>query len=249
MGMNDRSADRKSHTHAIGLRREEGIENPIGYRRIDSYPRIFDRHQQPVWFGGFRGYGKHLLAVRDRGHGFNRIHDQVQQHLLQMNPVTEDQPIVGARFGAKHNAMPLKLTLREHQHIPDSIIDVELRWLRRGVPSERPKISKHISRSLGLAHHARERIAHFVDIGLAPVQPAQTSFAVRHDRAEWLVDLLRKQASELAHRRQPGDAGELRPGTSQRLLDASTLGDVHNRTDEYPVPGLIIRGYAFPVSG
>jgi hypothetical protein len=34
MRLNDRSADGKPHTHAVWFRREQGLEDAIGYRRI-----------------------------------------------------------------------------------------------------------------------------------------------------------------------------------------------------------------------
>src|SRR5258708_33964694 len=93
MGADDRPADRESHAHALGLRREEGVEDPIGYRRIKPRSAILDRDPQPAWFHGFPGYCPSLRAVPDRGHGFNRVHEQVQQPLLARNPVTKDRPI------------------------------------------------------------------------------------------------------------------------------------------------------------
>ena len=45
MGVNDRSADRKSRVHAGGLRREDGIEDAIGPPRIAPRSGIF--HGEP----------------------------------------------------------------------------------------------------------------------------------------------------------------------------------------------------------
>jgi len=36
-------------------------------------------------------------------HGFDAIHDQVQQHLLQLNPVAQDRLIAGGQVGVKHD--------------------------------------------------------------------------------------------------------------------------------------------------
>src|SRR6266850_3510491 len=65
MGLDDRSADRQPDAHAVGLRREEGVEDAIGSRRIQSHARVFDRNEYAGLFGGFRGYRQYSRAVRD----------------------------------------------------------------------------------------------------------------------------------------------------------------------------------------
>ncbi len=88
--------------------------------------------------------------------------------------------------------MPLQLAAREQQHFLNGVVDVELRHLRPGFLSESPKTADHAAGALGVPHHARERNPRFVEVGLVPVQPVQTSFGIGHDRAERLVYLMRE---------------------------------------------------------
>jgi cytochrome o ubiquinol oxidase subunit 3 len=45
MRLDDRSADGKPHTHAVWFRREQGLEEAIGYRRIYARAGILDRNK------------------------------------------------------------------------------------------------------------------------------------------------------------------------------------------------------------
>jgi len=45
MSLDNRTADRQAHAHAIRLRREEGIEQLTGVRRVDANTAIPDLNQ------------------------------------------------------------------------------------------------------------------------------------------------------------------------------------------------------------
>ena len=138
----------------------------------------------------------------------------------------------------QHDVVPLQLAAGERQHFPDGVVDVELREFGPGFLGERPQAADHLAGARSIPHNARERVPRFLEIGLVPVQPAQTSLAIGHDAAQGLIDLMGDGGHQLAHRRQPRDAGEFRLRVSQRLLGVSALGDVHDRADEFEVAGL-----------
>jgi len=52
MGFDDRSANRKPHTHAAGLGREEGFEDSIRVGRIDARARVLDSDHDAASLGG-----------------------------------------------------------------------------------------------------------------------------------------------------------------------------------------------------
>ncbi len=38
--------------------------------------------------------------------GFDAVHDQVQKHLLQLNAITRDRPVVHGQIGTQHDVVP-----------------------------------------------------------------------------------------------------------------------------------------------
>jgi len=88
MGLDDRPADRQPDAHAVGLRREEGVEDAIGSGRIQPHAVSSTATSTPArsWFRDIVAPS----AVRDCAHGFNAVHDQIQHDLLQLDPVSKD---------------------------------------------------------------------------------------------------------------------------------------------------------------
>jgi hypothetical protein len=39
-------------------------------------------------------------------HSFDAVHDQVQKHLLQLNAITRDRPVVHGQIGTQHDLVP-----------------------------------------------------------------------------------------------------------------------------------------------
>src|ERR1700719_3447175 len=90
VGIDDRPADRKSHTHAAGFGGEEGGEQPV--RILGGDPDAAIRYTYEHLFGLVLAGSDHQFAwpIRDRLHRFNAVHHQVNDHLLQLDPITKD---------------------------------------------------------------------------------------------------------------------------------------------------------------
>ena len=70
MRLDDRSADGDPHTHTVRFRREQGLEDAIGCRRIYARARILDRNKHAARFDAFRRYRQYLRAI---GRPTNRV--------------------------------------------------------------------------------------------------------------------------------------------------------------------------------
>ena len=89
MGIDDRPADRQPQPRSAGLRREERFENALPMRRIDARPAIVHCYEDARVF--LLGADQQLSCSRlDRAHCFNRVEDQVQDDLLQLNAIPLD---------------------------------------------------------------------------------------------------------------------------------------------------------------
>ena len=89
--VDDRAADRQAHAHAAGFGGEEGIEQPIGI--LGGHADTAVAHRDQNLAGLILSRPDHQLArpVRDRLHRFNAVDDEVEDDLLQLDPIGEDQ--------------------------------------------------------------------------------------------------------------------------------------------------------------
>ena len=86
MGVDDRPANRQPHPRAAGLRGVKCIEHALEMRRIEARPGIAHRHNDTcvVLLGADQQLSWLCL---NRAHCFDRVQDQVQDYLLQLNAI------------------------------------------------------------------------------------------------------------------------------------------------------------------
>jgi hypothetical protein len=75
MRLDDRSADGEPHTHAVRFRREQGLEDAIGYRRIYARARILDRNEHAARLDAFRRYRQYEAT-------HNKVSSQVTMGII-----------------------------------------------------------------------------------------------------------------------------------------------------------------------
>jgi hypothetical protein len=124
MSLDNRSADRESHTHAVGLCCKERIKDSIDYLRIKAGTGIMYCDKKMVLLNRFGRYFEDSRPVDDRAHCFNAIHDQVKDDLLQLYSVPKHQAITSSQRSAQLYTVPLSLDAREYQHFLDSVFDI-----------------------------------------------------------------------------------------------------------------------------
>ena len=87
MSIDDGPADRQAHPDAARLCRVESRENALEMFRINARPGIAHGHQKATCLGS-RGADRQLsYPCLDRAHCLDRIEDQVQDDLLQLNAI------------------------------------------------------------------------------------------------------------------------------------------------------------------
>src|SRR6516162_7980675 len=86
MNIYDGPTDRQAHPHAAGLRGVECLENALEMFSIDARSGIAHRHEDACKV--LLGADQQLSWPRlNRAHCFNRVQDQVQDDLLQLNTI------------------------------------------------------------------------------------------------------------------------------------------------------------------
>jgi hypothetical protein len=80
----DRTADRQPHAHTVLLRREEGLEQPVGVLGRDPDTTILHCYKYLVCVVLVRSDQQFARPIRDRLHRLDPIDYQIDYHLLQL---------------------------------------------------------------------------------------------------------------------------------------------------------------------
>ncbi len=155
VSLSDGTADRQPHPQAIPLGREEGIEKPLEVRRRPDTRVLYADEDAG---GGFplATHARDDQPARARRHLRHRldpVHDQVQDELLQPDPVSPHREQILGQSLLDHDGVLLHFGLDEAEHLSDQLIDVHERHLAVRLLHERTRMRDHVARPLGVPDH------------------------------------------------------------------------------------------------
>jgi hypothetical protein len=164
VGVDDGPADRQPHPNSAGLRGVESLENALDMFQINPRPRIAHRDEDAVC-PALLGADQQLTRPPvDRAHCFGRVQDQVQDDLLQLNPISLNgrQPL--AQAGLNGNSILGDCASRQHNHLIDRFIEIKTMLSRRRFLDLVTDPVDYVSRSIGIAHDAVEGFPDLADV-------------------------------------------------------------------------------------
>src|SRR5881628_423024 len=91
VGLDDRAADRESHAEALRLGRIEGVEQMVDALRVQSRPRVARGDEHALRSIQTRANHELSWGVTGAAHSFDRVDDQVEKNLLQLDSVGQDE--------------------------------------------------------------------------------------------------------------------------------------------------------------
>ena len=212
---------REPEPGALGarLRREEGLEHPRRGVGIHAVARVGDGegHSGSAVFqlARFGGDGERAAV----GHRVAGVHDEVEQHLLELARVHDHGPDRGrTQVDLDVRADEATQDLAERDH---GVVRVEHDRLHHAAPAQREQLVDEGARLLAGAAHGLEITAGRV----LRREPVQHQLAVAEDHREQVVEVVRDATREPAERLEP-----LR--LLQLALDAPPLRDVVEDDDD-----------------
>src|ERR1700730_19098748 len=87
MGIYNGPADRQPHSQSAGFRSVEGLKNAVEMLRINARSRVAHCHEDAIFVRSLRADRQFSWPFLNRSHCFDRIQDQVQDDLLQLNTI------------------------------------------------------------------------------------------------------------------------------------------------------------------
>jgi hypothetical protein len=128
-----------------------------------------------------------------RGHRFHRVHAKVHDRLLELDAVGVERRQAGRKCGVDYHAAPPGIALQEGQHLGHHGVDIHRLALRLARGDQRSHATDDLARAQVRAPDVGEDRAQLLACrGVAPQEGL--GGAIREDRAERLVDLVRDRA-------------------------------------------------------
>ena len=233
MGLDDGAADRQADADAVRLGRVERLEHLLDALRIEPAAGIAHLNQDDVRAVVPRHDRQEARAVADGAHGLDRIHDQVEEHLLQLDPVARHARQRPVELRPPRDAVAARLVLRQREHFQELLVDVQAVLAHHLALRQRADARDDVARALAVGRDVVERRPRFRDVGRIGGEPARARAGAGDHPPQGLADLVGDRGGQLAERRQPRHVRELRSGRLQRmvlvpqpLLRELALGDV-----------------------
>ena len=107
-----------------------------------------------------------ILGAVDICHRIDRVHDQVEQHLLQLDPVCLLFAAADRLLGLDDDRVLLQIRRSQRQCFANEFVDVEYGSVAHVALEIRANASDHLSRTMAVGDDLLERIFGFVEIGL-----------------------------------------------------------------------------------
>jgi len=166
------------------------------------------------------GLGAHAQDPRPilGRHGIDRVRDQVQKHLLQLDSISSYLRYLCIRLGLDQYPMPLQIAARQGNGFPDEVVDVEQSSVPGLLLEHGTNASDHRPRAMAISDDPRECRLRFLDIGHRAIKPAQARIGVRYHPRQWLPDLVSNRGRDRV--------GSVRRVLQKRLKRPWYAGDV-----------------------
>lgn len=140
VGVDERSDDGESHAKSVGLRRVEGVEDPLLVALGETDAPIADRRLQTrVLVEDCRDTER---MAHHAAHGVQAVHDEIQDHLLELDTVGVHgrQPgrEVEDHFHTSHDGV----AVHQQDDVLDDGVEIERAALRRILPEEGQQVCR-----------------------------------------------------------------------------------------------------------
>ena len=120
----DRAAHRQPHAHPATLGGKERIVQPVQVARIDPDAGVVHSHGDVLTVGRVRSDHQFRRPVLDARHGLDTVPHQIQDDLLELDPVTENGRASRGQLHGQRDPAMAQLRAHERQHVADDVIDV-----------------------------------------------------------------------------------------------------------------------------
>src|SRR6266404_583316 len=143
-------------------------------------------------------------------HSVFGIYYQIQDYLLQLNPVSYHWREIACQVGKQLDPAPEHVAAYQCDHFLNGFIDIQRRLFRRSLVQEIANPLNHFTRTHAIADHTSNNVARLIKIRHLARKQVYTRMAVGDDSTEWLIDFMSYRSDQLSHGRHPVEVCEIR---------------------------------------
>src|SRR6201999_1533744 len=199
MRFDDRGAKGKPQPQTAWLRRVESLEQLLDGRQREAWTRIshLDQHAIRLCLSGADQQVSVLFL--EAAHRVDRIDDQVEYYLLQLDPIALDKRRVVGELSLDRDAVVGRFAMGKGHDFEDRVVDCDGVLSRRRPLDERTDTPDDLARATAIPYDKSERLAHLVNIWRLQAQPTLGGFGVGDRRRDRLVHFMGDRSRELPH--------------------------------------------------
>src|SRR5438128_5988225 len=153
MRLDDRAADRQSHTHAAGLGGVEGAEELVNRVRLDTDAGVVYRYHQLIALVWPRSNDQLPQPIADGRHGLDAVHDEIEDHLLQLYAIRKRLGQLRGELQLQRHLMPEQLGPYEGHNVADHAVDVQASLVARTLRRQLADSLDYLRRPVAVRHH------------------------------------------------------------------------------------------------
>src|SRR6266404_1886931 len=159
-------------------------------------------------------------------HSVFGIYYQIQDYLLQLNPVSYHWREIACQVGKQLDPAPEHVAAYECDHLLNGLINIERRLFRRSLAQEIANPLNHFTRTHAIADHSPNNFARLIKIRHLARKQAHARMTVGDNSTEWLIDFMSYRSDQFAHSSHPTDMREIRLRFVQRFFSTLLLGNI-----------------------
>ena len=172
MSLDDRTADRKSHTHPVGLGGVERVEQALTILRAQPRAGVSHGDEDPTRI--LHGADEKLSRpVTDAAHRFDSVDDQVEDHLLQLDCISLNAWQALAELCLHRDVVLYQFAPRQSNDLMNRFVDIEGILPRRRLLDESADPADDVYGSSAFVDGIAERLPGFLQIRRRGAQPAR----------------------------------------------------------------------------
>ena len=100
----------------------------------------------------------------DATHGFDSVHQQIQQHLLHLDAVAQDQRHIRCEVRLDHDPVAVHFAGRQGEDVPDRGVEVEPVLLGRRFLGEVANPTDDFARAMAFGNHPQGGLPGFLQV-------------------------------------------------------------------------------------
>jgi hypothetical protein len=133
-------------------------------------------------------------------HRLNGVHDQVEDHLLELDPISLNVRPVICQLPLNGDAVFHSFAVDQGNDFKDSIVDIERVSSQRLFLHEAENPTKNVACSIGVFDHALNGLFCFLDFGLVSRELTQSGKTVAHHCGKRLSEFMANRSREFPYR-------------------------------------------------